>query len=169
MECLQRQCQSHFSLFFPLLRPSLPSASRSPCSPPVSPSVRLCQRSKRFSSLCRNSPSLSSLYLFILGKLKCSKHTPMEKNESCLTVLYKPPITSHHSSPHNRRNLCSPTRDLLSFLSGFFCTSFCQHFTELLSFYSHIKFTCLCGPWPCMVLDLHVFDLIGILPLSLLR
>lgn len=103
---------THFSLFFSLLCPSLPSPFSllplAPCSPLVSLSVRLCQRSVQFSSLCRSSPSLSSLYLFILGKLKCGKHTPMEEDKSCLTMLYKPLITSHHSSPHNRRNPYTP-------------------------------------------------------------
>lgn len=104
---------THFCLFSPLLHPSLAPPS---CSPLVSPSVRLCQRFKRFSSLCRNSLSVSFLYLFILGKLECGRHTLMEEYESCLTVLYKPRITSHKSSPHNRRNPLSPTPDLLCFL-----------------------------------------------------
>lgn len=111
MELSQRECHSHtFSLFSPP-RPSLPPSlpPRAPCSPLVFPSVRLCQRSKRFSSLCRNSPSLSSRYLFILRKLKCGEHTLMEEYESGLTALYKPQITSHHSkSSHQTQPLIPP-------------------------------------------------------------
>lgn len=81
IELSQRECQSHFSYF--LLFSVLPSlTARAPWFPLVSPSVRLCQRSKRFSSLCRNSPLLSPRYLLILG------HALLEEYESCLTALY---------------------------------------------------------------------------------
>lgn len=138
MELSQRECQSHISLYFLLhVLPSFPP--RAPCSPLVFPSVRLCQRSKRFSSLCQNSPSLSSCYLFILGKLKCGEHTLMEEYESGLTALYKPQITSHHSkSSQQTQPLIPPPLTCCRF-------SLYLDFTKLLLLHSHNKFTCLCG------------------------
>lgn len=131
---------TYFSLFSPLL--SL--AVYSPLS--------VCAKDLSGFHLFVGTLSLSSLYLFILGKLKCSKHTPIEEYESCLTALYKPPITSHHSSPSPQSDPDSPTSALLSFPSVSLFTSFCLHFTKLLSFTAHIIFTSLCG---CGLVCLH--------------
>lgn len=92
MELSPRECRSRLSLQSLLSSVLLAFSTLA--------SVHLCQRSKWCSSLSWNSPSRSLLlYLFIVGKLKCSKQTLFEERESCLTAFYKPPITSHHPTP----------------------------------------------------------------------
>lgn len=59
------------------------------------------------------------LFILILGRLKCSKHTSIKEYESWSTMLYKPSITSHHSC------FCQTRPHLSCFiLYSFFCSSF---------------------------------------------